>query len=106
MQRGARQRAYDAQPGGAFDLLLTDVVMPESSGVELARTLARDHTGLRVLYVSGYTGGHLAGDEALAVGHAFLAKPFTPDALLSSVRASLDGPPPAPAAADQDPGAA
>ncbi|MFL5274521.1 MAG: hypothetical protein ACJ79R_06360 [Anaeromyxobacteraceae bacterium] len=43
---------------------------------------------------------------ALAVGHAFLAKPFTPDALLSSVRASLDGPPPAPAAADQDPEAA
>jgi CheY-like chemotaxis protein len=77
--------------GGAFDLLLTDVILPETTGPQLAVALRAEHPALRVLYVSGYTAGHLDGQGALAPGDAFLAKPFTPEALLRAVRAVLDG---------------
>jgi CheY-like chemotaxis protein len=80
---------------GRIDLLLTDVMLPESNGFALSRLLVAQRPGLRVLYVSGYAGGHL---EAAALGDgkgAFLAKPFTPEALLRRVREVLDGPAPA-----------
>jgi CheY-like chemotaxis protein len=47
---------------------------------------------VRVLFMSGYTAGHLGAEFAQAPGQAFLAKPFTPDALLRKVREVLDAP--------------
>ena len=70
-----------------FDLLLTDVVMPGMTGIELARRLLVLDPGLRVLFMSGY-----AEDMARSTSlpGPFLAKPFTPDALVRAVDEALD----------------
>jgi PAS domain S-box-containing protein len=73
-----------------FDLLLTDVVMPEMTGRELARTIAAKRTGLRVLYTSGYAESEIVEHGVLEPGLAFVAKPFTAQGLLQAVRKALD----------------
>ena len=73
-------------------LLVSDVILAEASGPEMARTLAGRIPGLRVLFMSGYTAGHLGAEFAQVPGQAFLSKPFTPDALLRKVREVLDAP--------------
>ena len=73
---------------GKLKLLLTDIVMPGMSGTELARHLRVIKPELKLLFISGYTDdvGIGAGDPA----SAYLQKPFTPEALASSVRELLD----------------
>jgi CheY-like chemotaxis protein len=73
----------------AADVLVTDVVMPGMSGVELAVKARELRPGLPVVFVSGYTGDTTvaAGDDPAT---AFLAKPFDGDDLLREVRATLD----------------
>ncbi|MBI5710927.1 MAG: response regulator [Candidatus Eisenbacteria bacterium] len=73
-------------------ILVTDVVMPGISGLDLAKQLAGSRPGLRVLYLSGYTGDLVEQQGVLEPGSAFLQKPFTPDALLRKVRELLDAP--------------
>ncbi len=77
---------------GPIHLLLTDVVMPEMSGPELARRLACMRPEMRVLYMSGYSDDALIRHGMLEQGTAFLQKPFTPDALAYKVREVLDVP--------------
>ena len=72
-------------------LLVTDVVLPQVSGRGLADLLSPEHRDLRVLYISGYTDDAIIRHGVLASGTAFLQKPFTPQALLSKIRAVLDG---------------
>ncbi|BFU89106.1 MAG: hypothetical protein NTAFB01_02930 [Nitrospira sp.] len=76
---------------GKLKLLLTDIVMPGMSGTELARHLRVIKPELKLLFISGYTDdvGIGAGDPA----SAYLQKPFTPEALASSVRELLDAEP-------------
>lgn len=73
---------------GKLKLLLTDIVMPGMSGTELASHLRLIKPELKLLFISGYADdvGIGAGDPAIA----YLQKPFTPDALASSVRELLD----------------
>jgi DNA-binding NtrC family response regulator len=73
-------------------LLLTDVVMPRVDGPELAAHLERERPGLRVLYVSGYSSDAVTQRASLAPGIELVQKPFTAEALLSSVRRVLDAP--------------
>ncbi|MBI2837540.1 MAG: PAS domain S-box protein [Acidobacteria bacterium] len=75
---------------GELQLLLTDVVMPGMNGYDLAKRLALVRPQMRVLYVSGYTGDTLIGQDALGPGTAFLQKPFAPDRLTQKVRELLD----------------
>ncbi|MFB3789198.1 MAG: PAS domain S-box protein [bacterium] len=71
-------------------LLLTDVVMPVMSGRELAAQLASERPGLKVVYMSGYTGDAVVQHGILESETAFLQKPFTPAALAQKIRTVLD----------------
>jgi PAS domain S-box-containing protein len=73
-----------------LDLLLTDVVMPERNGVELARLVEALHPEVKRLYMSGYTADVLAPHGALAEGIRLLQKPFATTVLTRAVRAALD----------------
>jgi len=71
-------------------LLLTDVVMPEMSGSELAEQFAEFRPASKVLYMSGYTDDAIVRHGILRPGIAYLQKPFSPDALARKVREVLD----------------
>ena len=67
------------QHKGPIHLLLTDVVMPEMGGPELAEHLRPYHREMRVLYMSGYTDDAIVHHGVLGSSAAFLQKPFTPE---------------------------
>jgi signal transduction histidine kinase/ActR/RegA family two-component response regulator len=76
--------------GATLDLLVTDLVMPEMGGRDLARHIATLRPSVRVLFTSGYTAEAMNQQAVLEPGDAFLGKPFTPDGLLRSVHQVLN----------------
>jgi two-component system cell cycle sensor histidine kinase/response regulator CckA len=72
-------------------LLLTDLVMPGMSGVELATRLMARWPELKVLYMSGYTDGSIVSHGVSQRGASFLQKPFTSEQLGRKLRSVLDG---------------
>jgi CheY-like chemotaxis protein len=75
-----------------IDLLLTDVVMPEMSGYDLASRVRLSQPGAQTLFMSGYAHQAL-GEAAEAPTGELLRKPFSPEDLTRAVRAVLDGEP-------------
>ncbi|HEY2806250.1 MAG TPA: response regulator [Gemmatimonadales bacterium] len=71
------------------DLLLTDIQMQKMDGGELAETAQERRPELRVLFMSGYTGGAALHDSVRDEGPSFIAKPFVMEVLLKKVRAVL-----------------
>ena len=91
-RHGAEALRISAQHQGPIHLMVTDVVMPEMSGRELAQRLMPLRPDMRVLYMSGYTDDAIVRHGVLDSGIAFIAKPFTPDGLAAKVRDVLDSP--------------
>ena len=75
---------------GPIHLLLTDVVMPEIGGRDLARRLGEVRPEVPVLYMTGYSDEAVARQGVLDPGTALIQKPFTPAALARKVREVLD----------------
>jgi PAS domain S-box-containing protein len=75
---------------GPIHLLLTDVVMPELNGRELAEEFLRRHPQAKVLFVSGYADDMIVQQGALKPGAAFLQKPYHPRALVKKLREVLE----------------
>jgi PAS domain S-box-containing protein len=75
---------------GEIDLLMTDVVMPEMSGRELARNLLLLYPNLKCLFTSGYTADIIARRGVLVDGVHFVQKPFSNESLAAKVREALD----------------
>ena len=74
-------------------LLLTDVIMPELNGRDLAKHLTANQPGLKVVFMSGFTANVIAAHGVLHEGVNFLQKPFSKRDLGFKVREALDGTP-------------
>jgi nitrogen-specific signal transduction histidine kinase/ActR/RegA family two-component response regulator len=74
---------------GVIGLMITDVVMPEMMGREMAARIARVQPGIRVLFTTGFADDAMRSRGTLASGNVFIAKPFTPGALIQKVREVL-----------------
>jgi len=79
-----------AESSRPIDLLLTDVILPGCSGVQLAQRLAANHPKMRVLYISGYTADTIVHHGGQGSNFAFLSKPFSLSTLTQKIRAILD----------------
>jgi signal transduction histidine kinase/ActR/RegA family two-component response regulator len=75
---------------GTIHLLVTDVVMPKINGRDLAARLMKRRSGMKVLYMSGYTDGAVVNSGILQKEVPFLQKPFTPGGLAEKVREVLE----------------
>ena len=83
-------RVVQKHGGESIELLLTDVVMPQMNGPELAEQLHTTHPDIKVLFTSGYTGDSVSELNILPTGTDFLAKPYMPETLAVKVREVLD----------------
>jgi PAS domain S-box-containing protein len=92
-QDGKEAVEISQQHEGSIHLLLTDVVMPQMGGPQLAEQIRLQRPGMRVLYTSGYTDSAIVLNGALIQGAAFISKPFTLDSLTQKARALLDDKP-------------
>jgi PAS domain S-box-containing protein len=88
--RGEEAIRLGTEAGNSIDLLLTDVVMPQMSGKEVASSLAGACPDTRVLFMSGYTDEAIVQHGVLDPNVEFIQKPFTPLALSRKVRSVLD----------------
>jgi PAS domain S-box-containing protein len=86
---GAEQ-ALRLAAGAQLDLVVTDIVMPGRSGLELADRIAETHPDVPVLFVSGYAEDAAEHRHARVAGRELLAKPFRPQQLVERVRQLLD----------------
>ncbi|MDR3581625.1 MAG: MASE3 domain-containing protein [Oryzomonas sp.] len=76
---------------GEIHLILTDVIMPEMNGSDLAKNLLSTHPGMKCIFMSGYTADAIAHHGVLDEGVHFIQKPFTLPDLTAKVREVMDG---------------
>jgi CheY-like chemotaxis protein len=78
------------EKGGRIDLLLSDVIMPDVSGAELAKRLAARNPQMKILFMSGYIGDDIVRQGIQETDVPFLQKPFAPMTLARRVQEVLD----------------
>ncbi len=76
--------------GEKIDILVTDIVMPETNGLELSKTVLLLQPGMKLLYMSGYTADIIAHQGILEGGVQFIQKPFSRKDLATRIREILD----------------
>jgi two-component system, cell cycle sensor histidine kinase and response regulator CckA len=82
-----------ASSADRIDLLLTDVVLTQSNGSEVAQAVSSRHPFARTVFMSGYPDRAVNGFQKILAGESFLQKPFSETALLHRLREVLDAPP-------------
>jgi PAS domain S-box-containing protein len=87
--QGEEALRFSGQHEGLIHLMVTDMVMPEMNGRELAERLKPLRPNMKILFVSGYTDKAMLHHGELDPGMAFLQKPFTPQTLARKVREVL-----------------
>ncbi len=85
LQAGSGAEALEVAASAVFDTLLTDVVMPQMSGPELAERIRQMRPDMRVLFMSGYSQGILGASQGLGEGVVLLDKPFSEQSLLDKL---------------------
>ena len=73
-----------------FDLVVTDMIMPQLGGKKMVEILRETCPGIKVLFISGYTDNAIDNDSALDKGMSFMQKPFLPNEFAARVREMLD----------------
>jgi CheY-like chemotaxis protein len=89
-RNGREALALLDRPDHGVRLVVTDVVMPDIGGVELAERLGRTHPDIRIVYMSGYTESDKLQPGVRNSPYPFLQKPFSPDSLALRIREALD----------------
>ncbi len=89
-RNGREALALLDRPDHGVHLVVTDVVMPDIGGVELAERLGRTHPDIRIVYMSGYTESDKLQPGVRNSPYPFLQKPFSPDSLALRIREALD----------------
>ena len=87
---GAAALNIAANAAGPIDLVITDIMMPDVNGRDVAERMAAIRPTTKVLFVSGYAGDVLSGYDAAGAPPAHLQKPFSVTTLLRKVREVLD----------------
>jgi two-component system cell cycle sensor histidine kinase/response regulator CckA len=85
-ETGARGLECADEVGNDFDLLLSDMLLPELSGYDLAAELRRRKPDLKILFTTGYVEGEIVQKCVTELGASFLDKPFQPAELRARVR--------------------
>ncbi|WP_319532508.1 response regulator [uncultured Cohaesibacter sp.] len=80
-----------AECDGAFDLLLTDIKMPEMDGIALAQSAAKDWPDMTILMMTGYADQRERCDSLNAIVHDVVSKPFSLTEIRGAVRNALRG---------------
>jgi two-component system, cell cycle sensor histidine kinase and response regulator CckA len=86
---GEEALALSRRRDAPIDLLLTDIVMPEMSGVELADRLERERPDMRILFMTGYAEEVVVNEGILGKHRECIGKPFTREQLTKRVRTIL-----------------
>ena len=85
----AKEAVAQLKNGQTYDLLLTDIVMPDINGKKLADEAATLCPSLKVLFMTGFTKNAIVHNGVLDPGVNFLAKPFTSEELARKVREAI-----------------
>nr|WP_321455619.1 response regulator [uncultured Cohaesibacter sp.] len=80
-----------AEQGGSFDLLLTDIKMPEMDGIELAKSAASNWPDITILMMTGYADQRERCDSLAAIVHDVVSKPFSLAEIRRAVKEALSG---------------
>lgn len=92
---GDGMAALAALASEPFDLLLTDIVMPELDGIALALKASKDYPAMKILLMTGYAAERQRAHNLDALVHRVIMKPFTLDEIVAAVAELLSAPDPA-----------
>ncbi|HXZ01714.1 MAG TPA: response regulator [Stellaceae bacterium] len=81
--------ALGALAGERFDLLLTDIVMPNLDGIALALKASKDHPAMKILLMTGFASERQRAHNLDALIHRVIAKPFTLEQICAAVEEEL-----------------